>query len=185
VTKRLFERVNGFDETIYVAEDNDFVKRASVYRALRYLVSASIMVSIRRFEKEGRFAYMKKGIKLNLYRAFRGEIRNDEVVKYEFDAFDKIDNDLDKNFLDKIEKRLLKIEKESKQFNINAKINKKQNKNVDTSKLNPGFNEYAHLVEELDAYLSRSERREKRQKKFLDFFKPKRALRSEAEGRGK
>jgi glycosyltransferase involved in cell wall biosynthesis len=29
VTRRLFRRVGGFDETIYVAEDNDFVKRAS------------------------------------------------------------------------------------------------------------------------------------------------------------
>ncbi|MDR0602407.1 MAG: glycosyltransferase, partial [Treponema sp.] len=84
VTKRLFNRVGGFDETIYVAEDNDFVKRASVFRQLRFLSSACIMVSIRRFEKEGRFAYMKKGIKLNLYRAFMGEIRSDEVVKYEF-----------------------------------------------------------------------------------------------------
>jgi len=176
VTKRLFNRVGGFDETIFVAEDNDFVKRASVHKTLRYLTSAYIMVSIRRFEKEGRFAYMKKGIKLNLYRAFKGEIRTKEVVKYEFGAFDKIDNELDSNFLDKIEKRLLKIEKNSKQFINTAKKKKSKNERVDTRQLLPQLNEYGHLVEELDTYLSRKERREQRQKKFISFFKPRRPL---------
>jgi len=170
VTKRLFFRAGGFDETIYVAEDNDFVKRASAYRTLRYLSSAYIMVSIRRFEKEGRFAYMKKGIKLNLYRAFMGEIRNDEVVKYEFGAFDKIDEESDINFLDKIEKQLLRIEETSVLFNKKAKKNKIKNKKVDTKELRPKLNEYAHLVEELDEYLSPHERREQRQKKFKKIY---------------
>jgi glycosyltransferase involved in cell wall biosynthesis len=165
VTKRLFNRVGGFDETIFVAEDNDFVKRASAYRTLRYLNSAYIMVSIRRFQKEGRFAYMKKGIKLNLYRAFKGEIRRDDIVKYEFGAFDKADNELDLTFIDKIEKQLLKIEENSKRFHRNAKMNKNMNKKVDTRLLRPQLHEYAHLVKELDAYLSRSEKKEQRQKK--------------------
>ena len=172
-TKRLFNRVGGFDETIYVAEDNDFVKRASVYRTLRYLNSAHIMVSIRRFEKEGRFAYMKKGIKLNLYRTFKGEIRNDEIVKYEFDAFDKIDNKEARDFLDKIEKKLLKIEENSINFSYKAKLKKKKKSKVNTRKLYPQLNEYAHLVEELDAYLSNNEKREQRQQKFKNFFIPK------------
>ena len=175
VTKRLFHRAGGFDETIYVAEDNDFVKRASVFRNLRYLNSAYIMVSIRRFEKEGRFAYLKKGVKLNLYRAFKGEIRNDEVVKYEFDAFDKIDNETDLNFLDRFEKRLLRAEGNSRLFNKNAKRKKNKNR-VDTRQLRPQLDEYAHLVEELDLYLSRHERREQRQQKFLNFFKPSRSV---------
>jgi len=173
VTKRLFLRSGGFDETIYVAEDNDFVKRASYFRTLRYLNSAYIMVSIRRFQKEGRFAYMKKGIKLNIYRAFKGEIRSDEVVKYEFDAFDKIDNDFDSNFLDRIEKQLLKIEDKSKNFNHNARINKYKNKKVDIRQLRPQINEYAYLVKELDSYLNRRERNKRRKSKFLEFFKPR------------
>jgi len=169
VTRRLFERVGGFDETIYVAEDNDFVKRASLYRTLRYLTSAYIMVSIRRFEKEGRFAYMKKGIKLNLYRAFRGEIRSDEVVKYEFGAFDKIDNELDSGFLDKIEKELLRIEKKSDEFIFKTRL--KKGKNVDTRQLRPQLHDYAHLVEELDAYLSRHKKQEQMRQKVFNFFK--------------
>ena len=166
VTKRLFNRVGGFDETIYVAEDNDFVKRASVYRNLRFLNSAYIMVSIRRFEKEGRFAYMKKGIKLNLYRAFRGEIRNDEVVKYEFDAFENIDNEESLNFLDKLEKQLLKIEKNSRTFHDKAK-KKQGRKKVNVNKLRPQLHEYEHLVEELDAYLAKK----KHKAKFFNLFK--------------
>jgi len=178
VTRRLFFRVGGFDETIYVAEDNDFVKRASVHRTLRFLTSAYIMVSIRRFEKEGRFAYMKKGIKLNLYRAFKGEIYNDEVVKYEFDAFDKVDNEYDRDFLDKLEKQLLKVEENSKAFNKKAKMKINKNK-ADTKELQPRINEYAHLVEELDAYLSRRERRDQMNEKVRRFFKPNRPTKLE------
>jgi len=159
VTRRLFRRVGGFDETIYVAEDNDFVKRASEFSNLRYLSSAYIMVSIRRFEKEGRFAYMKKGIKLNLYRTFRGEIRSDEVVKYEFDSFDKPETKEDRDFLDWVEKRLIKIEK--------ANI-------ADSKHLQPKLEEFSHLIEDLDVYLDRKERRVQRLLKWKNFFKPRR-----------
>jgi glycosyltransferase involved in cell wall biosynthesis len=170
VTKRLFDRTGGFDETVYVAEDNNFVKRASAFRALRYLESAHIMASVRRFEKEGRFAYMKKGIKLNLYRAFKGEIRSDEVVKYEFDAFDKIEND--SNFLSMLEKQLIKIEENSKTFNEKARQRKKKLKkrNMRAKELRPRINEYTHLIEELDAYLSKTERRQQLKQKMKWLF---------------
>ncbi|MDR1574475.1 MAG: glycosyltransferase [Treponema sp.] len=169
VTKRLFERVGGFDETIYVAEDNDFVKRASMFRALRYLNSAYIMVSIRRFEKEGRFTYMKKGIKLNLYRAFKGEIRNDEVVKYEFDAFNKPESPEDLNLLDTIEKHLIKAEEKSRRFSRRVQ---KQNSAAAAGirQFQPSLDEYAHLVKELDEYLGGKE-----QRKLRDFFRPRRS----------
>ena len=168
VTKRLFHRAGGFDETIYVAEDNDFVKRASMYRSLHYLSSAHIMVSIRRFEKEGRLAYFSKGIKLNLYRTFRGEIRSDEVVKYEFDNFDKPDENEDTVFLDWLEKRLLKIEETSHRFNrrVSGKISE-----ADYKEMNPRFDEFSHLVEDLDAYLGKKERRVQRLLKWKNFFK--------------
>jgi glycosyltransferase involved in cell wall biosynthesis len=159
VTRRLFRRVGGFDETIYVAEDNDFVKRASEFSNLRYLSSAYIMVSIRRFEKEGRFAYMKKGIKLNLYRTFRGEIRNDEVVKYDFDSFNKPETREDTAFLEWVEKRLMKIEK--------ADV-------ADSRHLQPKLEEISHLLEDLDVYMDRKERRVQRLLKWKNFFKRRR-----------
>jgi glycosyltransferase involved in cell wall biosynthesis len=152
VTKRLFERVNGFDETIFVAEDSDFVKRASVFRALHYLNTAHIMVSVRRFEKEGRFAYMKKGIKLNLYRAFRGEIRSDDVVDYEFAAFDKTVAPEDKKFLDRIEDRLLRLEEHYKQFHQRAH---RQTIQTNKKQLLPHLDEYSHVFEELETYFKK------------------------------
>ncbi|GHV94881.1 hypothetical protein AGMMS50293_12010 [Spirochaetia bacterium] len=172
VTRRLFKRIGGFDETIYVAEDNDFVKRAAEFRTLRYLNSAYIMVSIRRFEKEGRFSYLKKGIKMNLYRAFKGEIHNDEVVKYEFDAFDKPESIEDTNFFNKIETQLLSIEKNSRSFSRRIQ---KQGGMIDIKQVQPKINEYAHLVKELDAYLNKKERREQRHQRLRDFFKPRRS----------
>jgi len=159
VTRRLFRRVGGFDETIYVAEDNDFVKRASEFCSLRYLSSAHIRVSIRRFEKEGRLEYMKKGIKLNLYRTFRGEIRNDEVVQYEFDSFDKPETKEDSAFLDWVERRLIKFEKVD----------------LDDSKhLQPKLEEFSHLMEDLEVYLDKKDRRVQRLLKWKNFFKPRR-----------
>ncbi|MDR0455417.1 MAG: glycosyltransferase [Treponema sp.] len=156
VTKRLFLRIGGFDETIYVAEDNDFVKRASIFSALRYLSSAYIMVSIRRFEKEGRFAYMKKGIKLNLYRTFKGEIRSDEVVKYDFEGFDKPESKEDADFLDWLEKHLIKIEKNSRTLNRKAALRTPQS---NYRHLQPKLEEFSHLMEDLDVYLGKKERR--------------------------
>ena len=168
VTRRLFERVGGFDETIYVAEDNDFVKRASAFRLLHFLSSAYIMVSIRRFEKEGRFAYMNKGIKLNLYRTFKGEIRSDEVVKYEFDNFAKPEEQEDTDFLDWLEERLIRIEERSKRFTKNTP---RQSSEDDFRHLQPNLDDFSHLVEDLDIYLDRKARRVQRLLKWKNFFK--------------
>jgi glycosyltransferase involved in cell wall biosynthesis len=157
VTRRLFRRIGGFDETIYVAEDNDFVKRASVLRGLHYLSSAHILVSIRRFEKEGRFAYMKKGIKLNLHRTFKGEIRSNNVVTYEFDNYEHESKE-DVDFLNWLERRLIKIEE-------------KQNKNIDMNTILPSLKDFSHLIDDLDAYLDEKEQRVIRRIKWKNFFK--------------
>jgi glycosyltransferase involved in cell wall biosynthesis len=170
VTKRLFHRAGGFDEALYVAEDNAFVKKASMYRGLRYLSSAYVMVSIRRFEKEGRFTYMRKGIKLNLYRTFMGEIYNDEVVKYEFDNFAKPETKEDKDFLDWLEKRIIRIEKNSYNFNNNIR---KHTNNVVYREIRPNLDDFSHLMEDLDIYFAKNERRIQRILKWKNFFKPR------------
>ena len=79
--KWLYKKVRGFDETIKLSEDMDFVKRCGKYGKFRILKSARSYVAMRRFEEEGRF---KVGIKLLLsaiYRIFFGEIRSD-IFKY-------------------------------------------------------------------------------------------------------
>jgi hypothetical protein len=124
------------------------------------------MVSVRRFEKEGRFAYMMKGIKLNLHRTFRGEIRNEKVVKYEFDAWNKAEEPED-DFLDLVEERLLKLEEHSRRMHRRAG---RQTKEQTIKQLTPRLNEYSHLIETLDIYLNREERNSQRWRRFRHFF---------------
>ena len=53
--KWLHKKVQGFDETIKLSEDMDYVKKCSRYGKFRILRTAKSYVSMRRFEKEGRF----------------------------------------------------------------------------------------------------------------------------------
>lgn len=79
--KQLHKKINGFDETIKLSEDMDYVKRCGKLGKFRILKGTMAYVSMRRFEKEGR---LKVGLKLflsALYRLFFGEIRSD-VFKY-------------------------------------------------------------------------------------------------------
>ena len=79
--KWLHKKVNGFDETIKLSEDMDYVRRCKKFGKFRILKTVKSYVAMRRFEKEGR---IKVGLKLLLsaiYRIFFGEIRSD-VFKY-------------------------------------------------------------------------------------------------------
>ena len=79
--KWLHNKVKGFDESIKLSEDMDYVKRCSKFGKFGILKCSKAYVSTRRFDKEGRF---KLGFKLLLsaiYRIFFGEIRSD-VFKY-------------------------------------------------------------------------------------------------------
>jgi glycosyltransferase involved in cell wall biosynthesis len=110
VTRRLFTRTGGFDETVRVGEDAEFVKRAAKLSPLHWLSTVYISVSVRRFEKEGRLAHIKKGIKLNLHRAFKGEVR-DDAIEYEFANYDEGRDEYRTSLFTKIENTLLKLEK--------------------------------------------------------------------------
>jgi len=111
VTRRLFERVGGFDTTIKLAEDHDFVKRASKYRPMRVLNNVRLQVSVRRLRKEGRFMLMGKYLGAEMLRMFKGELR-DNTVKYEFGVFDKNDNT-------QLEKKLRRLETHINRLNRN------------------------------------------------------------------
>ena len=110
VTRRLFFRAGEFDETVRLGEDAEFVKRAAKIRPLHWLSSVYIEVSVRRFEKEGRLAHVKKGIRLNLHRAFKGEVR-DDAIEYEFARYDEAPDEYRRKLVDRIENALLKLEK--------------------------------------------------------------------------
>ena len=88
VTRRLFERVIGFDESVVLAEDCDFVKRAFMFRPLEILKSTHVRVSVRRYIKEGRMGFLFKGFRISMHRIFMGEIRS-AAIPYEFGDYDK------------------------------------------------------------------------------------------------
>jgi hypothetical protein len=79
----LFERVGGFDESLRLAEDHDFVKRAARHAPLHMLESTRIRMSVRRLVKDGRFSYSAKCVQVELYRLFKGEVTED-IVDYRF-----------------------------------------------------------------------------------------------------
>lgn len=79
--KWLHKKINGFDETIKLSEDMDYVKRCGKHGKFRLVKSTRVIYAMRRYDNEGRF---KVGFKLLLsafYRIFFGEIRSD-IFRY-------------------------------------------------------------------------------------------------------
>ena len=109
-TRRLFERTGGFDESLTMAEDHDFVKRASRYKPLRVLESTQISVSVRRLEKEGRTVLVSKYIEVELHRIFKGELKTD-VIEYEFGNFQKKSSEKQSQRLAAFEEQLIRMDK--------------------------------------------------------------------------
>jgi hypothetical protein len=71
------EQVGGFDLTIKVAEDQDYVRRLSRIGRYGFLRRPRVVIAARRFEKEGSLAMSLKWIGIELHRLVIGEIRGD------------------------------------------------------------------------------------------------------------
>lgn len=70
-------RIGGFDLTIKVAEDQDYVRRLGTIGRYGFLRRPSVVIAARRFEKEGSFWMSLKWIGIELHRLVLGEIRGD------------------------------------------------------------------------------------------------------------
>ena len=75
--KWLHEKVKGFDESIKLSEDMDYVKRCGKFGKFRIMKNSKVVYSMRRYENEGRFIVGLKLLLSALYRLFFGEIRSD------------------------------------------------------------------------------------------------------------
>lgn len=73
----LHGKVNGFDPSIILGEDVDYVKRCGRFGKFRVIRSAKSSISTRRLEQEGRLMFGMKMLLAELYRIFFGEIRKD------------------------------------------------------------------------------------------------------------
>jgi len=111
VSRRVFEAVGGFDESLKLAEDHDFVRRAAEHAPLVFLEKVRLTVSVRRYRKEGRLDYMRKVVQVTLHRARHGEIR-DDTFDYDFGDFDTADE----TKLRKLEKQINKLDKSIMKF---------------------------------------------------------------------
>jgi hypothetical protein len=86
-TKRVHNEIDGFDESITLCEDCDYVKRAA--KTWRYrMLPITFTFDPRRLEQEG---FIKMGLtylKANVRRFFFGEMRNQEM-EYKFDNYNE------------------------------------------------------------------------------------------------
>lgn len=86
IKKSLFEKLNGYDETITLAEDHDLGRRAQKDGKFGIMRSAEIMVSDRRFQKDG---WANIGIKYflcELHTIFIGPVKSD-IFNYKFNHY--------------------------------------------------------------------------------------------------
>lgn len=88
IRRDLHERIGGFDETVVLAEDHEYVQRAAVYGKFRILRCAPMRTSMRRIEKEGLVTLAFKYLYSELYVVTGRPIR-EIPFEYEFAAFDR------------------------------------------------------------------------------------------------
>lgn len=83
IKRPIHQNIKGFDETILIAEDIEYIQRASRIGKFGYLKSQKIPVSMRRYHKDGRMKSLIKYIGIELHTMFLGKVRKD-IFDYEF-----------------------------------------------------------------------------------------------------
>ncbi len=83
VKKSIHQKIHGFDESIRLAEDHDYVNRAKKVGKFSYLTSYKIPISVRRLSEEGRLKISLKYIAIELHLLFLGQIKK-KVFDYKF-----------------------------------------------------------------------------------------------------
>ncbi|MGR3177765.1 MAG: glycosyltransferase [Candidatus Anammoxibacter sp.] len=79
----IFSEIDGFNESLVMAEDHDFVKRAKEIGTFGILSCRKIKVSVRRLEKEGRLGLLIKYFLVELKLAQKKEITSD-MFEYKY-----------------------------------------------------------------------------------------------------
>jgi GT2 family glycosyltransferase len=77
VRRSLHEKIGGFDQTVRVAEDQDYVRRLARAGKYAYCRRPVVEIAVRRFTEEGFLKMSVKWLGIELHRLFLGEIRGD------------------------------------------------------------------------------------------------------------
>ena len=88
IKKDLFEKLNGYDESIKLSEDCDLGRRAINFGKFGIIKSVKIFISDRRFKKDGWMTTVMKYVLSEMHTSFIGPIKTD-IFKYKFDHYDK------------------------------------------------------------------------------------------------
>ena len=88
VKKEIFEKVGGFDESIKLAEDHYFVRKASKFGRFGIIKSAKIFITLRRFEQDGYLKTCLKYISCHIFLFFGKAVRSD-IFNYRFGHYSK------------------------------------------------------------------------------------------------
>jgi glycosyltransferase involved in cell wall biosynthesis len=82
--KNVFDDIGGFDESIRVGEDVDFMVKTKKYGKFDVIKKKNIYVSVRRLNKEGRMNYALKLFKTTFYDFIGKKIRDERDIEYKF-----------------------------------------------------------------------------------------------------
>ena len=85
VRRELHEAVGGFDETVVVAEDQDYARRISRAGRYAFVRSPRVVISTRRFRREGFVRASARWVGIELHRILLGEVRR-PLFRYFDDA---------------------------------------------------------------------------------------------------
>lgn len=83
VTREMHERLRGFDTSITVAEDQDYVRRMARIGRYRFLMEPVVQIAARRFEATGGLAMSLRWVLIDVHRLLLGEIRGDYIPYFE------------------------------------------------------------------------------------------------------
>jgi glycosyltransferase involved in cell wall biosynthesis len=90
IKKSLHKKIKGFDESLVLAEDHDYVRRAAKVGKFSYLKNAKLLVSTRRYSKEGKWKLYAKYTISEIHQVLIGPIRK-PIYKYEFGNFPELE----------------------------------------------------------------------------------------------
>ncbi len=83
ITKKIHDRISGFDEKVMIAEDMDYVQRAAQFGKFGILRSWPIITTTRRFMKDGNLKTIIKYLLTELHMATLGSVKTD-IFNYKF-----------------------------------------------------------------------------------------------------
>jgi len=87
IKKEVHQIIGGFDEEIKIAEDHFYVRTAAKFAKFRF-INLPLLVSSRRFERDGRFKTYLKYLLVGLHLFFLGPVKSD-IFRYRFGYYSK------------------------------------------------------------------------------------------------